>query len=457
MKNLILNTDSYKFSHYKQYPKGTTKVHSYIESRGGKYDKVTFFGLQAFLKEYMTDPITQDNIDEAEEFTTAHGVPFNKEGWQYILDKHDGYMPVKIRAVQEGIAVPNSNVMLTIENRDPNVPWLTSYLETALLRAIWYPSTVATISRSIKVLIKGYLDNTSDSSEGLNFKLHDFGARGVSSFESAGLGGMAHLVNFMGSDTVTGSYYANKYYNAGMAGFSIPAAEHSTMTAWGEDNEVNAYRNMLDVYAKPGSLLAVVSDSYDLYNAVENIWGGELKQHVIDSGAIVVIRPDSGDPASIVLRTLQLLDKTFGSVTNSKGYKVLNHVRVLQGDGINEGSIMDILDLAVGAGFSADNLAFGMGGALLQQMDRDTQKFAMKASAMRIDGKWVDIYKDPKTDPGKRSKRGRLTLVKDDNNNLRTVTLNAVGDQVEMMRTVYSSGIITEEMTFDEVRDNAKI
>lgn len=456
MTNLILNTDSYKFSHYKQYPPKTEKVFSYIESRGGKYPEVTFFGLQAFLMEYLSKPITQADIEEADVFTEAHGVPFNREGWDYILREHKGYIPVRIRAVPEGISVPNSNIMVSVENTDENVPWITSYIETALLRAIWYPSTVATNSRSIKKLISIYLDNTG-TPEDISFKLHDFGARGVSSFESAGLGGAAHLINFKGSDTVTGVYYTNKYYNAGMAGFSIPAAEHSTMTAWGQENEEDAYRNMLAVYAKPGSLLAVVSDSYDLYNAVENIWGGSLKQQVIDSGVTVVIRPDSGHPASVVLKTLQLLDDKFGSKINDKGYKVLNNVRVIQGDGINEESINDILTLATLAKFSADNIAFGMGGTLLQQLDRDTQKFAMKASAMRINGKWVDIYKDPKTDSGKRSKRGRLTLVKDDYNNLRTVRTREVGDQVEILQDVFLNGKITKTYNLDEIRENAKL
>lgn len=453
MTNLILNTDSYKPSQWKQYPPNTEYVFSYVESRGGLYPKTVFFGLQMFLMQYLSKPITMQDIDEADEFLKGHGVPFNREGWEYIFYQYFGYMPVCIRAVPEGIAVPNSNIMVSIQNTDPKVAWLTSYLETALLRGIWYPSTVATNSNSIKKVIGSYLENTG-TPEDIMFKLHDFGARGVSSYESAGIGGAAHLVNFMGSDTITGVRFANKYYNAGMAGFSIPATEHSTMTAWGIENEDEAYRNMLDVYAKPDALLAVVSDSYDLYNAVENIWGGTLKQQVIDSGATVVIRPDSGDPASVVLKTLQLLDKTFGSVRNNKGYKVLNNVRVIQGDGINEQSIIEILDMATSAKFSADNIAFGMGGALLQQLDRDTQRFAMKASAMKINGKWRDVYKDPKTDSGKRSKKGRITLVKDDYNNLRTVRNTAVGDQVDMMSTVFLNGKITKKYSFDEVRKN---
>jgi len=234
-KNILLNTDSYKVSMFKQYPAGTTGVYSYIESRGGEYDTTLFFGLQAFIKEYLLEPITQADIDVADEILTAHGEPFNRAGWQYILDQHKGFLPLVIRAVPEGTVVPVSNVLATVENTDPECFWLTTYLETALLRAVWYPTTVATQSKSIKKVIQHYLEMTGDPTT-ISFKLHDFGARGVSSMESAGIGGAAHLVNFMGSDTITGVLYAREYYGAGVAGFSIPAAEHSTITSWGRAN-----------------------------------------------------------------------------------------------------------------------------------------------------------------------------------------------------------------------------
>ena len=244
MHNIILNSDSYKYSQFNQYPANTTGIYSYIESRGGKYDETVFFGLQAFIKEYLTAPITQDMIDEAELIITAHGEPFNRAGWEYILNEHNGYLPVRIRAVPEGTIVPVKNVLATIENTDPACYWLTSFLETALLRAIWYPTTVATNSREIKKLILDALEKTGDPTT-IDFKLHDFGARGVSSLESAGIGGAAHLVNFMGTDTVEALLFARRYYNADMAGFSIPAMEHSTVTSWGRENEVASYRNMI--------------------------------------------------------------------------------------------------------------------------------------------------------------------------------------------------------------------
>lgn len=460
LKNLILSADSYKFSHYKQYPPKTTKVFAYIESRGGKYPASLFVGLQIFIKSVLLTPITKEDVMEAKEFVTKHMGPdlFNEEGWMTIVNEFGGYMPVSIKAVPEGTVIPTGNVLVTIENTDPRFFWLVSFLETAILRAVWYPTTVATNSYASKQVIKRYLEKTGDPSL-INFKLHDFGARGVSSSESAGIGGLAHLVNFMGTDTVEALMYAREYYGEDMAGFSIPASEHSTMTSWGgRDGEVKAMRNMLEQYAKPGALLACVSDSYDIYNAVENLWGGELKQEVIDSGATLVIRPDSGDPASVVLKVVQLIDKKFGSTVNDKGFKVLNTVRVIQGDGIVTESIEAILATLESAGYSADNVAFGQGGGLLQQVNRDTMKFAMKTSAAEIDGVWIDVFKDPVTDTGKRSKKGRLRVERSKLNG-EYMTLSEgvyVKEPTEQVLVeVYRDGKIMKDYTFAEVRANA--
>ena len=447
--NLILDTDSYKFSHYKQYPPNTTYMHSYLESRGGKYSQTLFFGLQYILQEYLSKPVTVEMVEEAKLFTEAHGVPFNYEGWMYIAKDLKGKIPVRIKAVPEGSVVPTGNLLMSVESTDPKVFWVVSFLETALMR-VWYPITVSTQSFHIKQLIRSYLEKTSDNAGSeLAFKLHDFGSRGVSSLESAGLGGAAHLVNFMGSDTVAGVVLANRYYNSPMAGFSIAAAEHSTMTMWGQENEAQAYSNMIKQYGKPGALFAVVSDSYNLYNAVENIWGKELRGEVIASGATLIVRPDSGDPATVVLKTLQLLDKQFGSSYNTKMFKVLNNVRVIQGDGINEESIREILELATKNGYSATNIAFGMGGALLQQVNRDTQKFAFKCSYAVVDGKGVDVFKDPVTDQGKRSKKGLLDLVYQ---NGKFATVAGQDNFGSVLKVVYENGKVTKEYSLDEIR-----
>lgn len=463
MKNIILNSDSYKYSQFNQYPEGTEYIYSYIESRGGKYDETVFFGLQAFIKEYLCGPVvTMEMIDEAEAIITAHGEPFNREGWEYIVKEHGGNLPVIIKAVPEGTVVGVHNVLATIVNNDPKCYWLTSFLETALLRAIWYPTTVATNSREIKKVMLDALERTGTPAD-IAFKLHDFGARGVSSLESAGIGGAAHLVNFMGTDTVEALLFARRYYGADMAGFSVPAMEHSTVTSWGREREVDSYRNMVKKNGKPGGIVSAVSDSYDIFNACK-LWGTELKQDILDSGATLVVRPDSGHPATVVLKCIQILDEHFGSEVNEKGYKVLSNVRVLQGDGINIDSVKEILDTIIAEGYSADNVVFGQGGALLQIVNRDDQKFAMKCSAAFVNNEWVDVFKHPITDKGKQSKKGQLKLVKnggiDKDGNPCYITVNhhdkmfnVLHDELEV---VFSNGKLIRDLTFDEVRANVE-
>jgi nicotinamide phosphoribosyltransferase len=460
MINPILNTDSYKTSHHLQYRPGATRVFSYVESRGGAYDATLFFGLQAILKSEFATPVTAADVDEAQALLTAHGLPFNRAGWDLLVARHGGRLPIEIRAVAEGSVVPTHNALMTVVNTDPDFFWLTSYVETALLR-VWYPVTVATISWHVRQAIRAALERSADDVDGqLPFKLHDFGARGVSSEASAALGGLAHLVSFRGSDTLSAILAGRRFYGEPMAGFSIPAAEHSTITAWGRAHEVDAYANMIARFGKPGATYAVVSDSYDLYAAIEHLWGETLRQQVIDSGATLVVRPDSGDPVTVVAKTMALLAQRFGTTVNGKGYKVLKTVRVIQGDGVNPGSIQQILDRLLADGFSAENIAFGMGGALLQRLDRDTQKFAYKASAVEVNGAWRDVFKDPVTDTGKRSKRGLLGLTGGPGD-WKTVPVDGArfaplegGENA--LAPVFRDGELLADVTLEEVRARAE-
>lgn len=436
--NIILATDSYKTSQWVQYPPSTEVVYSYIESRtGGRFDSIVWFGLQAFIKQYLMKPITMADIDEAGEIITSNGMPFNREGWERIIEKHNGFLPLHIKAAPEGLRTKTGRVLAVVENTDPEFFWLTSYIETAILRTAWYGSTVATISREIKDELIPRMKESCDTLDKLPFMLHDFGARGVSSDMSAMIGGIGHLTSFQGTDTLEAQLGAKKFYHMLGAGFSIPAMEHSTVTSWGRQGEEPSYTNMLDNYAKPGALLAAVSDSYDLEHAVDVIWGKNLKQKVIDSGATVVVRPDSGKPVDVVMMTIRGLAENYGYTLNSKGYKVLNYIRVIQGDGIEKDSIIEICDTMLGEGWSLDNIAFGMGGALLQHCDRDWGRWAMKCSAIRINGEWRDVYKQPKTDMSKSSKRGRF-------------------DDDELLQTVYKNGVLVRDMTLGDVRANTE-
>lgn len=460
MNNIMLMTDSYKVTHWKQYPPGTTKVYSYLESRGGKFNETVFFGFQGLIKKYLEGHVvTKEKIAEAKAVYDQHLGPglFNEAGWQHILKKHNGKLPLKIKAVPEGTVVRTSNVLVTIENTDPACWWLTNWVETLAVQ-LWYGITVATISRECKKTIKGFLEETGDP-ELLPFKLHDFGFRGVSSVESAGIGGAAHLINFMGSDTVAALSYINEVYgDREMPGFSIPAAEHSTITSWGRENETDAFENMMDQFSE-SPLVAVVSDSYDIYNACSNLWGLRLKDKVLKKKGTIVIRPDSGYPPEVVVKCLELLGDRFGYELNEKGYKVLDpHIRVIQGDGINLESLNTILTAMETNLWSADNVAFGMGGALLQDMNRDTQQFAFKCSSITIDGEERDVYKEPVTDPGKNSKRGRLKLVKHEGAHGGVLTTVGKGDpRKDILQEVFVNGEARSIQSFAQVRERAAL
>lgn len=461
LSNVILLTDSYKFSHNVQYPEGTTEVYSYFESRGGEFDEITFVGLQYFLKEYLTKPITQADIDEAESAAKLHfgsDKLFNKAGWQYILDNHKGKLPLSIKAVPEGMVVGTKNVLMTVVNTDPNCFWLTNYMET-LLSEIWYPCTVASLSRAQKKLIKASLDKSADNDAGLMFKLHDFGFRGVSSVETAAIGGMAHLVNFMGTDTFAGLQLAKKYYGCEMAGYSIPASEHSTITSWGRENEVVAMENMLDKY--PEGLVACVSDSYNIYRACKEYWGTILKDKVLNRNGTLVVRPDSGEPVEVVPAVLDALGEKFGFTLNSKGYKMLPpQVRVIQGDGIDKDSLSEILNAIMDAGWSTDNVAFGSGGGLLQKVNRDTCKFAFKCCSITINGEQRDVYKQPIGSEWKMSKKGKLKLV-NVSGKLSTLSSSTDSSAYQAVKDelveVYRNGEILVEYSFDQVRTNSSL
>lgn len=461
--NLLLCTDSYKVTHHLQYPPGIETVYSYFESRGGKFSETVFFGLQYVIKKWLVGQVvTKAKLDEAAEIYRLHlGADlFNYEGWKYILEVHGGRLPLRIKAVPEGTVVPVKNVLFTAENTDPKCFWLTNYIETLLVQ-VWYPMTVCTNSRAQKEVIATYLDQTADNLSGLPFKLHDFGYRGSTSIESANIGGAAHLVNFRGTDTIAALCMARDYYGCEMAGFSIPAAEHSTITSWRREGEVSAFKNMLTRF--PNGAVACVSDSYNIWDACEKLWGEELKELVMERGkrgaGPLIVRPDSGDPSTVVVKVLETLGSKFGTTVNSKGYKMLPpYLRVMQGDGISLQSLGVILEHMKSHGWSADNLAFGSGGALLQKIDRDTQKCAFKCSFAVINGEGVNIYKEPITDLGKMSKKGRMTLERDDDNGSFVTRTENTGDpKKDLLVTVFENGSLMEDYSFDEIRERAEL
>jgi nicotinamide phosphoribosyltransferase len=494
---VAFGSDSYKYSHHGFYPDGLETVYSYCEPRvGARFDETVFFGLQYIISRYLTGQVvTRDKIEEAAAICTAHfgsEEVFNREGWEYILDKCQGRLPVRITAIPEGTVVPTGTALFTIENTDPQVPWLTNFLETLLMQ-MWSPTTVASSSRKVKKIIARYLEETGDLA-GLPFKLHDFGMRGVSSLETAALSGAAHLTSFMGTDTMAALPLLRDYYGPkalpmsmrladsktqwDMPGFSIPATEHSVMTSGGPEGEADIVRKVLT--AHPTGLVAIVIDSFDTMGFIHNVIGGneDIMDMIRNREGTVVFRPDSGTLPKIDIDVFEALAEVFGTTVNEKGFRVLpDYVRMIQGDGIKwyeyktqaendvwcdhwGHTVADVLEAFKVNGISADNIAFGSGGGLLQDFTRDTQCFAIKCSAMQINGEWVDIFKQPKTDPTKNSKRGRLGVFRNSRGEFKTLKLETVHEtrlKENLLQDVLYNGVPMNIMTLDEIRVNAAL
>lgn len=481
--NLILLSDAYKYSHHRFYKAAKmTKMVSYVESRGGKFAETVFYGLQIFLKQYLEGvAILKEDVDEAEDvLASKFGVfgatdVFDRSKFDYIVEKHGGKLPIKINAVPEGTVVNFKNVLMTIESLDEECAWLCNFLESLILQ-VWYPITVATLSREVKKIVTAaFKKSTAYDAETVeimvSFVLNDFGFRGVSSVQSAGIGGSAHLVNFNGSDTVVASRLIMDIYNTdSIYGKGIPATEHSVMTLEGEDGEEDMMKKVLMQF--PNRMVACVSDSYNIFRACKDYWGGELKALILarPADAPLIIRPDSGHVTRTLIEVFNILFEAFGYTTNDKGYKVLPpQVRVIQGDGVNLESIREIYELLDEHKISPENLALGMGGKLLQaDINRDTNNFATKACFAIVDGKESNIVKSPTEMDAdgnivksfKKSKQGLLKLVKNkDGVTYRTVT--SMEPDFEYVKDelveVFNFGTITKEWTFEEIRERAKI
>ena len=430
-QNSILKIDSYKLSHPFVYEDGITGMFSYNEARI-KGETIVPFGTQMWVIKNLLKPITKDDIDEAEAFAASHGEPFPRELWERVLNEHSGFFPVKIRIVPEGMRIPSQEIVSSCECDIPGLFSLSSNLETSMQRGLWYPTTIASNDYKNWRAIRRYAAETADSYDLVPFSLHDFGARGVSSGETAEIGGAAHLVFFQGSDTIEGIRAVNFYYNHKMAGNSVPASEHTVQCSFGSTPwEQRRYlEKMITTYAKPGCIVSIVADGYDIFREAKQLC--DLKDMIIASGAKIVIRPDSGDPRDVIPKVLEILEEGFGTDINTKGYKVLKHVGILQGDGVDYEAMVEILELVTHLGFSSSNIVFGSGGGLLQRVNRDTYKFAQKASAIKVNGEWKPIYKNPVTDPGKASKSGRLTLVR----NMKTGQFKTVNIDTELVKYV---------------------
>lgn len=457
--SLICRLDSYKFSHPFAYPDGIEAMSSYGEARVSASETIIPFGLQLLIKRYLTQSVTMAHVDAAEAFTEGHfgRKLFDRKGWEKVVNVYGGKLPLVIRALPEGMKVRGGMPLYTVTVFDKDLAWMSAGFETMIQRGVWYPTTIVTKDYKTKQAIKSFYEKTGANMGLLPFSLHDFGGRGVTCAEQAEIGGASHTVNFMGSDTVEGILTANFYYKHAMSAFSVYATEHAIECSFGKDieNEKAYIRKQLS-HAKPGLIISIVIDGYDVYRAAELLCT-EFKDEIIASGAKIVFRPDSGDMMKVIPRLLKLQEMAFGTTLTDKGYKQINHVGIIQGDGVDHDAVVAVLQMITDMGYSADCVIFGSGGALLQKVNRDTFKFAQKGCAIFIDGKWIGIAKDPVTDEGKKSKEGVLTVVRSKmTGELQTARLDTgpLNEEFEdVMNLVYYLGDLYNETTLDEVRE----
>jgi nicotinamide phosphoribosyltransferase len=442
--NFVLSTDSYKMSHQLMLPKDLESLESYSESRGGDFPYTVFTGFLPILRMIQGVQITKEKINEARFLAAKHfgtDAIFDYKVWEYICDKYDGKLPLKIYAVKEGSVIKTSNALFKVLPLEKQFADLASYVETMLMR-VWYPITIGTNSLYASDVARYYSHKTASENYMWQFLLHDFGSRGVTTREQSQYGGAMHLLSFFGSDNFDGIRFLMKHYDNEnwqkrftpdytlKRGFSVPATEHLVMTLEGREKEKEVYRRLLRMFTEKPELsniiLSIVSDTYDIYDVCKFLYEDEeLRNFILNRKANTVLRPDSGDAFEVISKMLDILSSSFGYTYNEKGYKVLNNnLKILQGDGINLTTYFGLIQYFCDEKkWSIENFIFGSGGGLLQQFDRDTLKFAIKCSWAKFnDGTEVDVYKDPITSGGsKKSKKGQLWLFEIDGEH---ITLN---------------------------------
>lgn len=473
--NPLLIVDDYKISHDSFMIPGTTKIYSNLTPRGSRDKDITeviFFGLQYFIKEYLIKQFQEEffNKDINEIVKEMKEVCFINES--HIRELHSlGYLPIEIKALNEGMRVPLRVPVLTIQNTIPEFYWLTNYLETLMSNSLWLTTTVATISDKFKRLCTKYWLETTNDASFVEWQIHNFSLRGMSSPESGLTSGMAQLTSFNSTDTVSARYGIIKYYNDKVPLLKILASEHACMSSGTAilGSELEYYRYIINKHNT--GILALVSDTYDYWNVLTKIIP-DLKEDILNRQpdeyglAKVVIRGDSGDPVKIICGdpeaekdspaykgTIQLLWETFGgNVIN--GYKVLNErCGTLYGDGLTYERIDTIFKNLKEKGF-APCLVLGVGSYSFQLLTRDQYSFAVKNTYTEHKGIGYEVFKDPVTDDGiKKSLKGLLYVGEKDGELYVEDQVSAEKEKTGLLTTVFLNGKITKETSLSEIRN----
>ena len=474
----LTTTDAYKLDHRRQYPPGTTRVYSNWTNRKSRIpgiDSVVHFGLQAYIQHHLEDMF--EPFFAADEQTVADlyyeflirqlgSDRAGEIGVSHILALHRlGYLPLRICGLPEGTLVPIRVPSFTVENTHDDFAWLTNYFETPTSTNYWLPSTSATLAKKFRKVLDAAAERTGATAERVDFQAHDFSARGMSSFESSAASAAGHLLSFRGTDTCDARRWIDRYYGGDYTASSIPATEHSVMsagTAW--LGEFETFERLLDLY--PTGTIAIVSDTYDLWRVCTE-YLPRLKDKILARDGKLVIRPDSGDPVKILLGdgeasegspahigVVQLLWRIFGGTFNEKQYQVLDpHIGVIYGDSINLQRAEEITECLEYCNFVSTTVTLGVGSFTYQYQTRDTFGSAMKATWAEIDGKGINIFKDPITDDGtKKSATGRLAVAKSPWSGLRLIE-NAPPEQERLSRLqpIWENGKFLKRQSFPDI------
>jgi nicotinamide phosphoribosyltransferase len=472
----ILIKDAYKTGHIIQYPNGTQMVYSNLTPRGSRIpgiNSVVVFGIQHFVKEYLIDQFDKNFflVPKKEAIAAFKRRMDNALGKDAVSTEHMealhdlGYLPLEIKALPEGTLCPMRIPLLTIRNTHDKFFWLTNDLETLLSAVLWHPITSATIAHEYRKMLDKYAAKTSDIPEFVQWQGHDFSMRGQASIDAAMASGAAHLLSFTGTDTIPAIDFLETYYGANsdneLIGGSVPATEHSVMCLGGNETEQETFDRLITkVY--PSGIVSIVSDTWDYWKVIGEILPN-LKDKIMARDGKVVIRPDSGDPVLIlcgddqsydVLKnkgTVEALWDLFGGTTNSKGYKQLDpHIGAIYGDSITLERCNEICERLERKGFASTNVVFGIGSFTYQYVTRDTFGFAMKATYGVVNGKAVNIFKNPKTDDGlKKSAKGMLRVNAD-----LTLSEGVTPQEADggMLQTVFFNGQAKNIQTLSDIR-----
>jgi nicotinamide phosphoribosyltransferase len=463
----LIRTDSYKAGHALMYPPDTTEMVAYSEYRKPftpDDHRIVQWGVRYKLETLLNRRITWRDIEEADEWYATHGVGktsffYPRETWIKVINK-GGFIPLVIEALPDGTVFY------------PHVPWLqitaTAQWETdgtkidfqnlctwfeCELMHIWSPSTTATKSARVRELYTRAFERSVDSDAWflLESRFHDFGYRGVSSTETAMVTGAAHLLFFEGTDTQPAGWLATQMNEGRPVGESVLASEHSVALSWLNRGGETAQVKYLSEHAPEGAILSNIADTTNYWKYLKTVVPATL-QGIRDRRQLFVARPDSGDTIECVVRGLQELASTYGATLNSKGYQVIDGAAVIQGDGLELHQIDALLNAVMEAGFSAQCLACGMGGGLLQKQNRDTLSAATKLAEIEYDdGTVYDVIKVPITDSGKNSLPGKKAVVENPDGSISTIFAHERDSRENLLKVIWTPPSVRQVLMVPEL------